>query len=1399
MYCVTDDKVGIIASERLVILGMEEDEQLVAAGMVHLRVFQGQVSTMGFDMPPGMYFDLYSPRWSNLMTLKASSKGSLYHAPCTALTCQRWAMNHVGDLLNEQDENEADTIARDIASRFPVVIVLRAMKLTYGNLATYFDGQTSLVRLPGFKFIRYVHTAMEKPSKPSRKKLKMQMESNTSPHDGTALFESISSLEPNALREMVLPSSWHETAVKICSNFTSSIETRKVLVCGAKGVGKSTYTQFLVNRFLESYRVVAYIDTDVGQPELGAPGVLSLHYITDPILGPSFTHMQPAYRSYYFGFSSPKADPQHYMQAIGALIEAYTLRDCTIPLVINTDGWIKSMGYDLLQSIIDCAAPQHIVQVVAMSKAKSFDIPPSPKWTLHPIDMWDSTPPQPARSSKELRQYRWHSYFLRNTPIENPNELQLSTVHNISEQTRLGRIVSMMYTKQVPYRVPFAAIAVRVAGSSAPPSHILYALNASVVGLCVAPSSTLAAHKKQDTSIPTLLLDNPLLPCVGHGIVRSIDVAQREFHILTPLPLEILKHVNVMVRGHLSLSFQLLDQNGVLGHTPYAVVDVLASEGTGASLMESRNNLKLPMSWIDTLTQVPVQDILSSDELELLELEFKFYDVRHRNSLDKLQATKLFEKYMPQLTGEELQTILALKEGHGTFQLSLLEYTQIQAAKKYDLEIADEDDLKRHFTVLDYHGNGSLVADEILDALERTGDPGVNILKNAVASAANMVTDGKITFAIFRQAIHEMNRATEAKIASESLRLYQLRDKIHHQKKVQRGVPKQLSSIEIEFNILQAQIERQKKGLITVQNDIFSKIYAAILAQYICETSVLRSFQAFFNHLHTEDSHLFRHGLERSGRMVDVHPSFLLYPGPAIENSSEYTELCNFMAPDLVYDSHGNGPVFTNRAYRKIFIAYCLLGSLTNFQTISRSNFIRFIKDCALTELENASPLRDPDIDTCFVLATRNNAVVHPKASPHQQFGPRGNHFHFQPVPHVFQPIVVSEEYLNDSPATVRGGSGMNFEQWVYGATLVLQRCLHLEELPTGDEQENLFRNYILPKAKQIEIQTMGPEISQPQVMQFIRQHVWPLKQVFSHFGGHSLSHIELGSQLSLHNFLLFARCFDILRSTKENNPRNEHGHLRQLSLHEVVQEYNAAKLDIGFSKAESRESLDLNFHEFLRCIQRLAMAMGHSLNPLDSVNLTSPSLVSSFRYLRAELNTRDQAMDQVHLFKHARHLHVRDFHFSTAVEIMQGRTMSNLIEQQRTPRPLPPLHLQPAPVEKNTMDSPRRAKDYIQSTTKKCLTPRQTHLPIVSSPRYSATRPFSLGGSPHIRTIRSPSVALYAKVSPIKPQTRPPSIDTRNQLEYDEYQIPPLSSRERSRTPYQTTTIVQAYHCCNN
>ncbi len=73
-----------------------------------------------------------------------------------------------------------------------------------------------------------------------------------------------------------------------------------VAVVGPKHAGKSSMGRRLVNRLLSQHPVVGYLDTDVGQPELTPPGLVSLALLTQPLLGLPCTHLLPhVTRSHY--------------------------------------------------------------------------------------------------------------------------------------------------------------------------------------------------------------------------------------------------------------------------------------------------------------------------------------------------------------------------------------------------------------------------------------------------------------------------------------------------------------------------------------------------------------------------------------------------------------------------------------------------------------------------------------------------------------------------------------------------------------------------------------------------------------------------------------------------------------------------------------------------------------------------------------------------------------------------------------------------------------------------------------------------------------------------------------------------------------------------------------------
>lgn len=143
------------------------------------------------------------------------------------------------------------------------------------------------------------------------------------------------------------------------------------MVCGAKGVGKSTFVRLAVNTLLRRVPEVALLDADCGQPEVTPPGLVSLSLLRAPLLGPPAARLglSTAPRpvdARFIGDVSPKSDPQGYAAAVEALLRAWrggATGDA--PLVINTQGWVRGLGLELLSALLSSARPTHLATLRA--------------------------------------------------------------------------------------------------------------------------------------------------------------------------------------------------------------------------------------------------------------------------------------------------------------------------------------------------------------------------------------------------------------------------------------------------------------------------------------------------------------------------------------------------------------------------------------------------------------------------------------------------------------------------------------------------------------------------------------------------------------------------------------------------------------------------------------------------------------------------------------------------------------------------------------------------------------------------------------------------------------------------------------------------------------------------
>eukprot|EP00397_Hematodinium_sp_SG-2012_P043689 GEMP01048626.1.p1 GENE.GEMP01048626.1~~GEMP01048626.1.p1 ORF type:complete len:531 (+),score=109.83 GEMP01048626.1:23-1594(+) len=176
------------------------------------------------------------------------------------------------------------------------------------------------------------------------------------------------SFEPvDPVRRIVEVPSWSATVDRVMAKRN----VPSVTVMGAKGVGKSTFARYCVNRLLNTHSQVCYIDTDIGQPEFTAPGVVSLTVVNRPLL-----YTEGAYSgllrsaetqySYFIGAATPSANPLLYLDAIRKVAERYHRDFAHVPLVLNTMGWVAGLGIHMVNTILDITKVEVVVRLGEM-------------------------------------------------------------------------------------------------------------------------------------------------------------------------------------------------------------------------------------------------------------------------------------------------------------------------------------------------------------------------------------------------------------------------------------------------------------------------------------------------------------------------------------------------------------------------------------------------------------------------------------------------------------------------------------------------------------------------------------------------------------------------------------------------------------------------------------------------------------------------------------------------------------------------------------------------------------------------------------------------------------------------------------------------------------------------
>ncbi|KAJ5684244.1 uncharacterized protein N7477_000589 [Penicillium maclennaniae] len=285
----------------------------------------------------------------------------------------------------------------------------------------------------------------------------------------------------------------------------------RVLVCGPKASGKSTFSRYLLNHVLspapdtENGYVntdgVAFLDLDPGQPEFAPMGQVYLAHLRTPFFGPPFAHPSldnprdgQVVRAHHIGSTSPKDDPDHYALAVMDLLSQYRsllsqYPQC--PLIVNYPGWIFGQGLEVATWLIQCLG---LSDVVYMSEKGPTEVVDPLSFAANkaqvPLTILPSQPTDfVSRSSAQLRSMQIQSYFHNSHPHDLSNPLW--------QEEPLSR------TR--PLAVDYAGskqgiLGIMVLGSQISPDMLREVLEGSIVGVTAveSPSAIIGEVFAQD-------------------------------------------------------------------------------------------------------------------------------------------------------------------------------------------------------------------------------------------------------------------------------------------------------------------------------------------------------------------------------------------------------------------------------------------------------------------------------------------------------------------------------------------------------------------------------------------------------------------------------------------------------------------------------------------------------------------------------------------------------------------------------------------------------------------------------------------------------------------------------------------------------------------------------------